>query len=145
MRPIQMRRALRLLIACWVMSWVTTAPLFHLHVPDKTDYWSTLHSGGAHTVFTPDLPGEFCHPFNDASHQHSSHLSHRVVNSPELEIVLYEQERKPKSCNAIHISFCFDNIPERPCSLYELPRDDRDPRLFAAFPTSRAPPGIDIL
>jgi hypothetical protein len=144
MRPIQMLQPVRWLIICWVTSWITTVPLFHLHIPDKTDYWAVLHSGGAHTVFTPDLPGEFCHPFNDTSRKHSSHLSHRIVNSPELGIALYEEERKAKSCHVLQIPHYFDDIPEY-CSLHELPRDHRDSRLFAAFPASRAPPRIDVL
>ena len=145
MRMIQMPRPMRLLICCWVVGWVTTVPFFHLHVPDKTDYWSTLHSGGAHTVFSPDLPGEFCHPYNDTSGKHSNHLSRRVVNSPELGIALYEEERKEKSCNASHIPSCFDKIPELQCSFHELPREHRYSRVYAALPTSRAPPRIDVL
>ena len=79
----------RLLILLWLIVWITTVPLFHLHLPDLTDRWSTLHSGGAHTVLTPDLPGEYAPSDHDAHPEHSAHFAPRVVNSPELNLVLF--------------------------------------------------------
>jgi hypothetical protein len=42
-----------------MVTWVLIAPLFHLHTLDAQE----IHSGSsitlAHTVFTPDLPGEY--------------------------------------------------------------------------------------
>jgi len=83
------RRPPRLLILLWLIVWITTVPLFHLHLPDLTDRWSKLHSGGAHTVLTPDLPGEYAPSDHDADREHSPHLAPRVVNSPELNLVLF--------------------------------------------------------
>jgi len=83
------RRPPRLLILLWLIVWITSVPLFHLHLPDLTDRWSTLHSGGVHTVLTPDLPGEYASSNHDAHREHSAHFAPRVVNSPELNLVLF--------------------------------------------------------
>ena len=56
---IQIIPCSRLLILAWVIIWVTTIPLFHTHLPDIND-GPTSRQGLAHTVFSPDLPGEFC-------------------------------------------------------------------------------------
>src|SRR5215510_3544676 len=77
----------RLVILTWLIAWLSTVPLFHIHIPDTTDRWSRLQSGGAHTVFTPDLPGEFSHPVHDPF----GHLSQRGVNSPELRIAVFNE------------------------------------------------------
>ena len=51
--------SLRLVFLPWMVAWVLVAPLFHLHTLDAQE----IHSGSsitlAHTVFTPDLPGEY--------------------------------------------------------------------------------------
>src|SRR5262245_55499860 len=80
MPPIHMRWFVHLLSLPWLVLWITTVPLFHLHIPDTTDRWSMLQSGGAHTVLTPDLPGEFSPPVHDSEPGHSGHLSSRTVN-----------------------------------------------------------------
>src|SRR5262249_4351939 len=66
-RPrVQSRSQGRLLIVAWLTAWIATVPLFHIHLPDTTDGWSILQSGGAHTVLTPDLPGEYTPPYLDS-------------------------------------------------------------------------------
>jgi len=49
----------RLVFLPWMVTWVLVAPLFHFDVLDAQE----IHSGSpitlAHTVFTPDLPGEY--------------------------------------------------------------------------------------
>ena len=49
----------RILFLPWMVTWVLIAPLFHIHTLDAQEN----HSGSAitltHTVFTPDLPGEY--------------------------------------------------------------------------------------
>src|SRR5690348_17163625 len=42
----------RFLGLAWLTLWTVMLPLFHIHVPDSTDRWSRLQSGGAHSVFT---------------------------------------------------------------------------------------------
>jgi hypothetical protein len=50
---------IRLVYLPWMVTWVLIAPLFHLHTLDAQE----IHRGSsitlAHTVFTPDLPGEY--------------------------------------------------------------------------------------
>ena len=49
----------RLLFLPWMVTWVLVVPLFHLHTLDAQE----IHGGSpvtlTHTVFTPDLPGEY--------------------------------------------------------------------------------------
>lgn len=103
----------RLLILTWLTIWITVLPLFHLHVPDSTDRWSALQSGGAHTVLTPDLPGEFSPPFHDSQEGHSSHLANRAVNSPELSIAIFDDldDRKGKTPHLLSAPFRFPDTP----------------------------------
>src|SRR5215472_14641350 len=94
MPPVQTLVSLRLLLLAWLIAWISTVPLFHIHLPDTTDGWSVLQSGGAHTVLTPDLPGEYAPPPH-ASHRDSSpHFTVRGVNSPELGLVLFGEKAK---------------------------------------------------
>src|SRR5262245_49106598 len=83
--PFQLVVRWRLLVLAWLIGWITAVPLYYVvHIPDTTDPWSALHSGGAHTVFTPDIAGEFSHPLKESPQTDSAHLSPRSVNSPEL-------------------------------------------------------------
>jgi hypothetical protein len=119
----------RLLLLVWLIPWMTTASLFHLHLPDLTDRWSVLHSGGAHTVWTPDLPGEYAPPSYDRQREPSAHFAPRVVNSPELGIVLFGE--LATTWNALTGLAALSHF--RAPSLIPL---------FAlAFAASRAPPG----
>ena len=54
---IRAKACLHLLTLVWVIIWIATVPLFHTHLPDASDL--TSPQGLAHTVFSPDLPGEF--------------------------------------------------------------------------------------
>jgi len=104
MPPVTKLPQLRWLIFAWLISWISAVPLFHLHIPDTTDRWSSLQSGGAHTVFTPDLPGEFFHSFKGAQGV-SAHLSKRIVNSPEFSLVLCDEkseEQKGRHLSLLH-------------------------------------------
>ena len=75
----------RALILTWLISWILTVPLFHVHLPNPKDGPVSLHSGLAHTVFSSDLPGEFSH-FSIARTPRSDSfdLSQRPLNYPEL-------------------------------------------------------------
>ena len=79
----------RLLCVVWVITWVITVPLFHTHLPDISDGQAS-QSGVAHTVFSPDLPGEFTRVSNAHHQDQFAHLSNWVFNSPELGFVLSE-------------------------------------------------------
>lgn len=82
---IRTKTCLHLLTLAWVIIWVAAVPLFHTHLPDVTDR-STSYQGLAHTVFSPDLPGEFAR-FSTTHHGPFSQLSNRVSNSPEVGFV----------------------------------------------------------
>src|SRR5262245_66198019 len=92
----QIPSVMRRLVHLWVTVWITTVPLFHIHLPDSTDSWSALQSGGAHTVFSPDLPGEFSVPFVSSHQQRSCSLSKRAVNSPEMSISVFNEKSEDR-------------------------------------------------
>src|SRR5215472_7904977 len=120
--------SLRLVLLAWLITWITSVPLYHVHIPDTTDRWSVLQSGGAHTVLTPDLPGEYAPPPHASHRDSSAHFTSRGVNSPELGLILFgEKAKKWKSLTV----------------LGSLPRV-RSSRLLHrvahAFAASRAPP-----
>ncbi len=92
------------LILIWLTVWLSAVPLSHIHIPDTTDDWSVLHSGGAHTVFTPDLPGEF----SCSDHDNVVHLSRRVMNSSELGFARLNnlpKDRQVGKCLSLTLSY----------------------------------------
>ena len=141
MRSAQTLFPLRLMILVWLITWISTIPLYHFHIPDNTDRWSFLHSGGAHTVFTPDLVGEFSRPFKESwQAPHSAHLSQRIVNSPELGIAILDQKTKQKEQNILGTRYYFldDQLLFRWAIEFPEGRSkDRLPHLLLA---TRAPP-----
>src|SRR5215469_8781972 len=86
---VRMMSRSRLLCVVWVITWVMTVPLFHTHLPDLFE-GQAFKSGVAHTVFSPDLPGEFTRCSNPNHHDQFAHLAKRVLNFPELDFVLSE-------------------------------------------------------
>ena len=145
MLPLRILLSWRLLILAWLIAWMTTIPLFHIHIPDTTDRWSVLQSAGAHTVLTPDLPGEFSPPFHDNQAGHSGHLSQRSINSPELGIALIDEKSDDRRVEARSIS----SLPSRfaDASLlssvrFELPWPCWKPHLSRASSAERAPPRV---
>ena len=137
--PLQ-RHSRRLLILVWLIAWITAVPLFHVHVPDNTDRWSALQSGGPHTVFTHDLPGEFSHPFHD----HLGHLSQRAVNSPELGFAVFNYKSDDEKTKQLYI---FSESCQLPNPLlvswpFEYSGTFRCPPPPHTFPAFRAPPRV---
>jgi hypothetical protein len=131
---------LRLMILGWLITWISTIPLYHFHIPDTTDRWSVLHSGGAHTVFTPDLVGEYSPPFKESGPAHSTRLSQRIVNSPELGIAILDQKSKHKEQNILGTRYHF--LDDQPLFRWaiEFPEERSKDRLYHLFLASRAPP-----
>jgi hypothetical protein len=82
----------RLLILAWLILWISALPLFHVHLPDTTDRWSLLESGGAHTVLSPDLPGEYASPPRDSHRDASTRITTRVVSSPEVGLIVFGEQ-----------------------------------------------------
>jgi hypothetical protein len=130
------------LIIAWLILWVTTVPLFHTHLPDTTDAPASMQGGLAHTVFSPDLPGEFSRSYNVTHQQHFFHLSNRVSNSPELSLALLDDDEKyrkigqpsvltalcdvPTSSLVPHSTIESAAIPPR-CFLFMAPHGPRPP------------------
>jgi hypothetical protein len=142
MPPVQTLLPLRLFILAWLITWITSVPLYHLHFPDTTDRWSALHSGGAHTVFTPDLAGEFSRPFKESQKAHANHLSQRIVNSPELGIALLDEKSKVKGLDILGTPYRLLEDQLLPRSVFAISEVHSKVRRFQAFPASRAPPRI---
>ena len=137
--PLQ-RHSRRLLIVAWLITWVTAVPLFHVHVPDTTDRWSALQSGGPHTVFTKDLPGEFSHPFHD----HFRHLTQRAINSPELGFAVFNNKFDHEKAKALHITSACCQVPKALLISwpFECSGTFRGPPHSYALPAFRGPPRI---
>jgi len=136
---IRAEGCLHLLILVWIIIWVATVPLFHTHLPDADDLAS--RQGLAHTVFSPDLPGEFF-----CAHSNGFQLSTKSQNSPELGFVLSTTEdSKKKTYQAPSLlSICpwqFDT-PLLAQSAFESRSTHRKYNLLAGHPTPRAPPFI---
>ena len=144
MSPLHAFYGWPLLVGVWLVAWIITIPLFHIHIPDTTDRWSLLQSGGAHTVLTPDLPGEYARPCHDSDHRHSSHVSQRVVNSPELGFALFNErlDGKAKAFNVLVASYRFPDTPIRPTASPESPDRYTPLPIFEQFAASRAPPRL---
>ena len=145
MPPVQTLLPLRLFILAWLITWITSVPLYHLHFPDTTDPWSALHSGGAHTVFTPDLVGEFSRPFKESQQAHSVHLSQRIVNSPELGIGLLDEKSRVKELDILGTPYRFLDAQLLLRSVFAFSEEHSKIGRFQACFASRAPPRIVFL
>lgn len=145
MRPVHKVCWLHRLVFLWLITWIITVPLFHIHIPDSTDNWSSIQSGGAHTIFTPDLPGEFARRHYESLGGLSSHLSQRVVNSPEMGIALFDEKSeqgKPKNLQGIPYRFAeiplFTSVAVTYSWKYWKPHIDFAPIAARAPPRTRA-------
>ena len=134
----------RLLILAWTIFWIATVPLFHTHLPDISD--RVISTGGiAHTVFSPDLPGEFFR-FSPAALGPFTHLSNRVLNSPELGFVFSSgdpKDREVGDSTVLAVLCCL--LSERPLlqrAAIEWPIIHHRPLLLAAVQGPRAPPAV---
>jgi len=126
----------RLLVLAWAIIWFTTVPLFHTHLPD-TDRQAS-QGGVAHTIFSPDLPGEFFH-FSTAHHGPFSQLSNRVSNSPELGFVFSAWQ--PGVPDVLSVGTPLDPpIVSRP--VVELHTVHPITLVFTASRSPRAPPSV---
>lgn len=141
--PVQILSQRHLLVSAWLIFWILTVPLFHIHFPDTTDRWSVLHSSGAHTVFTPDLPGEFSPPFHDSHGRASSQIAPRGVNSPELGIAIFDDKSKKwKNQQVLDAHFRFRHTLLHPNTVIPSPRKHQTLHLFHFFSAPRAPPSM---
>jgi hypothetical protein len=118
----------RLLILGWLIAWISAVPLFHIHLPDNTDPWSVLKSGGAHTVLTPELPGEYASQSHGSYRQTSPHIATRIVNSPEIGFLVFGEQAKQREAFTTVDSLCEFRAP----GLFH--------RVAVMFTGSRGPP-----
>ena len=137
---IASRDLLDVVMVVWLIAWITTVPLFHVHLPDTTDRWSALQSGGAHTVFARALPGEFSHPFHDRF----GHLSQRAVNSPEVSFTLLSDKDQDHKGKQLCLLSAYEHGTDALLSNwpFECSGTYRGPPLVHAFPAFRAPPRL---
>lgn len=134
--------AFHLLVSTWLVLWLSSFPLYHFHIPDTTDVWSALHSGGFHTVFTPDLAGEFLPPFKDSQRAHSTHLTKRIVNSPEVGFAVLEDESKTKPLTSLAPAYHLLNAQLLSRLDFAFYEDQKKSQLSQGTAGSRAPPCI---
>src|SRR5262245_15401059 len=130
-------------VSLWSITWLTTVPLFHIHLPDISSSRQAAQIGVAHTVFSPDLPGEFSRVPN-AKPDPLSHLSHWVFNSPELGFVLSEgsKDREKGKPLALGIRGSLPDEPFMPSSAIEFRKGDRQRLAVAILRCPRAPPSV---
>ena len=145
-----MLQSSRLATLVWLILWVTTTPLFHIHVPDVTNDAGWISTGLAHTVFSADLPGEYARSFNMARVTHNQrvpfHISQHVANYPEMGIALLSDSddrrtvRSPLSSTRASIT-TVELLTPYAIRLRDPDRFSRPCEAFASL-TSRAPPHI---
>ena len=140
MRPIgQKITPFSLLILAWLITWVTTVPLFHTHLPDTTDGPAYLQGGLAHTVFSPDLPGEFSRSYNVTHQEHFFHVSNRVSNSPELGLILLDDASQHRKVGLRSVLVLLCCPPNRPFLLNSIIESAAIPRRFFLFVPPQGP------
>jgi len=79
----------QLLLIGWASLWVMALPLFHTHLPGIFQ----PPIGVPHTVFSPDLPGEYS-AFSHKTSVDASQLSVLASSSPELGFVASPEDDK---------------------------------------------------
>lgn len=137
------------LVMMWVVAWLLTVPLFHVH-PDTAHYHSEAgphHGGIAHTVFSRDLIGEF-----GSSQTHSqeaiglsTHSSCPLQDSSELGFCLH---RDPSDRNFFKFLTAVEFIAVVALPSPEIAdlgvREEKSVLclLFTKEPSSRAPPSV---
>jgi len=137
------------IIRVWVMLWVLSVPLFHIH-PELTEssaHAGAMRSGTVHTGFSGDLDGEFA-PHEAASHppaDKSAHLSHTWFEHAELEFSLLTDSHHRTDLKPLLIQTMVLPIGETAIVLSSGQKTERVAAVPAAtlfvqeFP-SRAPP-----
>ena len=131
-------------ISAWTIAWVTATPLFHIHLPDVSDR-QAAQIGVAHTVLSPDLPGEFSRFSSTNHHDHFAHMSSRVLNSPELDFVISSErsnDREVKQRSVLGVLCCRPHQPFLPTAATECRAIHGRLLVFAGPQGPRAPPSV---
>lgn len=97
--PRQILTFSRWLARLWLTLWVSTIPLFHVHALDVQETPFLPQAFLTHTIFTPDLPGEY--PPRTAIHQrglpgHQRALASHFPQYSEIAFSLFVEEDDTK-------------------------------------------------
>jgi hypothetical protein len=139
-----------LLALLWLIPWVLTIPLFHVHALEMQETPFLPQTFLTHTVFTPDLPGEYSprpaiHQRGMLGHQHA--LASRFPQYAEIAFSLLGEDDDTKRKIGIppidnnEFSFLIPSLIES--VLYAIAELASPPFLLLIFSdSSRAPPFI---
>ena len=136
----------------WLITWVLSVPLFHIHALDAQEDRSFSQTALPHTIFSPDLPGEYAP--RTAAHrsgtpENQPALSIHFQSYSEIAIGLFNDDDNKKrkdrlqpavylSRHAFSLSF---SLPES--DRHVIPRVTSPPFLLLGSSTpSRAPPFV---
>lgn len=138
-----------LIVRVWVILWVLSVPLFHVH-PESAEHSGhddAIHGGTVHTVFSGDVDGEFT-PHEAASHpaaDKSAHLSHTWFEHAELGFSLITDSHHRTNLKPLLIQTMVLPIGETAIVLSSRQKAERlgtvpPATLFVHDFASRAPP-----
>jgi len=137
----------RLLVLPWLVTWVLTIPLFHIHALDAQENSFRSQAVLLHTVFSPDLPGEYAprtvaHQGGMAENQQA--LSSHFPQYSEYAVGLFNEDNSKRK-NAIQPILYAHFVSLRRCPLgssrYVIPELRPPPFVLLASSVSpRAPP-----
>jgi hypothetical protein len=138
----------------WLITWVLTVPLFHIHALDAQEDRSLSQTVLPHTVFSPDLPGEYAprtavHRSGTPENQHT--LSIHFQSYSEIAIGLFNDDDNKKWKDrlqpVVYLSLhAFSQSYSLPESVrHVIPRLTSPPLLLLGSPApSRAPPFVTL-
>lgn len=71
----------QVLLRAWIMAWMLAVPLFHIHPEADHHHGESghIHGGTVHTIFSPDLDGEFDSRQETATSHESQPAYHTAV------------------------------------------------------------------
>jgi hypothetical protein len=149
----------RTVVLIWVVVWMLAIPLVHVHPETDLHHGEAghVHGGTAHTVFSPDLDGEF-DPHHDSTHgfghtspnqmavsEHPAHASEYVEFG--FSFLNDSTDRKLSKALFLH-SLIVESIATRIVISTLSVAEDRAFIPSLSFPTrdipSRAPPFLHI-
>lgn len=119
----------RLLILAWLLTWITTGPLFGPYLPEFPD--------------TTDGPASL----QNARQEHFFHVSKQVSNSQEFDVALLDDDddAKKRKLGQPSVLDALCHLPNRPLlpnSAIESRATHHTLLLFAAPQGPRAPPSV---
>lgn len=140
----------QLLVIPWMLTWVLTVPLFHIHTLDMQEDLSQFQAFLPHTVFSADLPGEYSSRTaidqrGMPGNQHT--LSSHFLQYSEMAIGLFSEDEDTKrkiGISPIHFAH-FSSLRRSPPHIVRgvVPEFASQPYLLVASSvSSRAPPFV---